>query len=465
MASLVNPTNSKVSQQPDHLTTPAFGTVQVYLPPAKPKSVAVMISGDGGWGGRVTNFAQHFATAGNLVIGVNVTTYLDILRNKKEACYNCSADFVNLATLVEKKYHLPKYQPPIVMGYSRGATLVYALLAQARPGTFCGGISLGFCTEIDLPKPFCHLAGIEEKERKNEFLLKPDLDLGNRWIVLQGNLDEVCNYRETRDFVKKTTDAELIVLDGVNHGFSDETKFMPQLDKAYQSLLNTDTDSVPAKTVSMSDIQDLPLSITNDKVKNKDLPFLIFLSGDGGWYNFEQRISDRFAMLGIPTVGLDVKKYFWNRRSPKETTDDIVKIIQAYEMKWDKHSFLLMGYSMGAEVLPFVLNRLPAAQKANLVGMVLLSPAGKGDFEIHLTTMLGLGSSKNDYDVRQEISLIPEKWQKRVLIINGDAEKSTLSDQLRMTQVRFAKVNGDHHYNEKTAGIFEVLKNERLIPF
>lgn len=422
-----------------------------------------MISGDGGWGGRVTNFAQHFATAGNLVIGVNVTTYLNILRNKKGACYNCSADFVNLATQVEKKYHLPNYQSPILIGYSRGATLVYALLAQARPGTFRGGISLGFCTEIDLPKPFCHLAGIEEKERKNEFLLKPDLDLGNRWIVLQGNLDEVCNYRETRDFVKKTTDAELIVLDGVNHGFSDETKFMPQLDKAFQSLLHTDTSIVPAKTASMSDIQDLPLSITNSNVKHKELPFLIFLSGDGGWYHFEQRISDRLAMLGIPTVGLDVKKYFWNRRSPKETTDDIVKIIQAYEAKWDKHSFILMGYSMGAEVLPFVLNRLPTAQKANLAGMVLLSPAGKGDFEIHFSTMLGLGSPKNDYDVSQEISLIPEKWQNQVLIIFGDAEKTTLPSQLRSTQVSFARVDGDHHYNGKTEGIFEALKNERII--
>jgi type IV secretory pathway VirJ component len=423
-----------------------------------------MISGDGGWGGRVINLAQHFAAMGNLVIGVDVTSYLNILRNKKGACYNCSADYVNLATQVEKMYHLRSYQSPILMGYSRGATLVYALLAQARPGTFCGGISLGFCTEIDLPKPFCHLAGIEIKERKNEFLLKPDLDLGNRWIVLQGKLDEVCNYRETLDFVKKTTDAELIVLDGVNHGFSDETKFMPQLDKAYQSLLHTDTDSVPAKTVSISDIQDLPLSITNDKVKNKDLPFLIFLSGDGGWYNFEQRISDRLAMLGIPTVGLDVKKYFWNRRSPKETTDDIVKIIQAYESKWDKHSFILMGYSMGAEVLPFVLNRLPAAQKANLAGMVLLSPAGKGDFEIHLSTMLGLGSSKNDYDVRQEIGLIPEKWQKQVLIIFGDAEKTKLPSQLSSTQVRFASVTGDHHYNGKTDGIFEALKKIRMIP-
>jgi type IV secretory pathway VirJ component len=96
--------------------------------------------------------------------------------------------------------------------------------------------------------------------------------------------------------------------------------------------------------------------------------------------------------------------------------------------------------------------------------MVLLSPAEKGDFEIHLTSMLGLGSSKNVYNVKQEISLIPEKWQKRVLIINGDAEKSTLSNQLRMTQVRFASVAGDHHYNGKTGGIFEVLKKEKMIP-
>lgn len=460
---LINLPTSKANMQIDSLIVPDFGEVYVYLPANQAKSVAVLISGDGGWDEGIVDFAKHFAATGNLVIGVNVNAYFKVLRSRKDACYNCSSDFVNLATNIEKKYQLPAYQAPVVMGYSRGATLVYALLAQARAGTFRGGISLGFCTEVDLPKPFCHLNRLEKELKNKDFQLKPDLKLANRWIVLQGKLDKVCNFKETLDYVSKTSDAELIILEGVNHGFRDEAKFMPQWDQAYLSLLKTDTAPSQKMNQNPIEIQKLPLTITNANAQSKDAPFVIFISGDGGWYSFEQRISDRLAALGIPSVGFDTKKYFWNRRTPQATAEDIAKIIQTYSAKWEKNSYILMGYSLGAEVLPFVLNRLTAQQRANVSAMVLLSPHPAGDFEIHLSTMLGLGSYKDDYDVRKEITLIPALFQQRTLLINGDQEKATLPAQLLATKVRFATVPGDHHYDGNTASIVQVLQKKGII--
>ena len=203
-----------------------------------PRNVVIMISGDGGWKFGVVGFAETFSKMNTLVIGVDILRYFKDLRQRTEDCYTVAADFVQLATVIEKKYNYPDYIPAVIMGYSSGATLVYGILAQARPGTFIGGISLGFCPDIELPKMLCQTNGLSERVdvTGKSYFLQPDAKLGNPWIVLQGKLDKVCNYSEVADFVNKTTDAELITLPDVGHGFSKWSDFMPQWKDAFISL-------------------------------------------------------------------------------------------------------------------------------------------------------------------------------------------------------------------------------------
>jgi len=89
-------------------------------------------------------FLRHSSEMNSLVIGVDILQYFKDLRERTDECYNVAADFVQLASVIEKKYDFPDYMPPVIMGYSSGATLVYGILAQERPGTFIGGISVGF---------------------------------------------------------------------------------------------------------------------------------------------------------------------------------------------------------------------------------------------------------------------------------------------------------------------------------
>ncbi len=174
-----------------------------------------------------------------LVIGVDILRYYKVLRQRTDDCYNVSADFVQLATIIEKRYNFPDYKPALIMGYSSGATLVYGILAQARPGTFIGGISLGFCPDIQLPKMLCQINGLSVKAGKpgESYFLQPDAKLGNPWIVLHGRLDKVCDYSMVADFVSKTADAELVSLPNVGHGFSKWSDFMPQWKDAYNRLI------------------------------------------------------------------------------------------------------------------------------------------------------------------------------------------------------------------------------------
>jgi type IV secretory pathway VirJ component len=441
----------------DSLTISPFGKVFIYKQTETPQNVIVLISGDGGWKYGVVSFAKEFSGMDNLVIGVDILRYYKDLRQRTDECYNVAADFVQLVTEIEKKYNFPDYKPAVVMGYSSGATLVYGILAQARPETFAGGISLGFCPDIELPKMFCQTNGLTERVdvEGKRYLLQPDAKLGNHWIVLQGQIDKICNFKEVADFVSKTTDAELISLPKVGHGFSKWSDFMPQWKSALIKLTGKSEDE-QVKESNTSNIKDFPIVITNARSEDKDAPISLIISGDGGWYSFEQQIADHLADQGIPTLGLDSKKYFWNRKTPEETAGDIVKVLNYYSKEWGRDRFVLIGYSLGAEIVPFIVNRLPGDMISKIVSTVLLSPAINTDFEIHISNMMGIGSRQNTYNVMDEIVKMQSV---PTLIIFGEGEKSKIPGLLTGTSVKIRLIPGDHHYKFNLSLIMKTMKD------
>jgi type IV secretory pathway VirJ component len=443
----------------DSLSISPFGRVFIYKQSDTPQNVVVLISGDGGWKSGVVNFAKTFSEMDNLVIGVDILGYYRDLRQRDDDCYTVTADFVQLITEIEKKYNFPDYKPAVIMGYSSGATLVYGILAQARPGTFVGGISIGFCPDIELPKMLCQTNGLSEKVdvTGKSYFLQPDAKLGNHWIVLQGLADKVCGYPVVADFVRKTTDAELISLPGVGHGFSKWSEFMPQWKDAFIKLTRQPQEP-KAPEVSVNTIKNIPVVITNAKSQNKDDAIALLISGDGGWYSFEQQIADHLASLGIPTLGLDSKKYFWNRKTPEETAGDMSKVLNYYSKEWGRKKFILIGYSLGAEIVPFVVNRLPEDMISKILSAVLLSPATSTDFEVHITNMVGIGSRQNTYNVMDEIvkmQAVP------TLIIFGEGEKSRIPGLLTGTSVKISLIPGDHHYKFNLPLIMQTMKDNK----
>jgi type IV secretory pathway VirJ component len=443
----------------DSVIVPTFGKVFVYNRTITPQNVIIMISGDGGWKSGVISFSETFSEMNSLVIGVDILRYYKELRLRTDECYNVAADFVQLATEVEKKYDFPDYKPPVIMGYSSGATLVYGILSQARPGTFIGGISIGFCPDIELPKMLCEINGLKVKTDVpgKRFLLQPDDKLGNPWIVLNGQLDRICNYTEQVDFISKTKDAELVTLPKVGHGFSKWSDFMPQWKDAYSRLITKyEKDKPPA--INIDQVKTLPLVITNSKMRDTEAPVALLISGDGGWYGFEQSIADNLASRGVPTIGLDAKKYFWNRKTPEETASDIAKALDYYGKEWGRDKYVLVGYSLGAEIVPFILNRLPEAMKSKIQSSVLLSPATTTDFEIHISNMLGMGNRQNTYNTIDEIVKMQSV---PTLIILGEGEKTEIPELLKGTKIIIRKIPGDHHYKFNLPLIMQTMRDNK----
>lgn len=446
----------------DTLLFGAFGKVTIYHPVHTPDEFVLFVSGDGGWNKGVVDMTASIVAQGAMVAGINILSYLKNIRSAKSKCYYPAADLEEISLTIQKKYKFSKYLKPILIGYSSGATLVYGALAQAPANTFRGAISLGFCPDLDIDRPLCKGSGLSSQPLKEgkSYLLEPCTNLTAPFIALNGTIDQVCNYFETKKFVDKIPNGEVINLPNVGHGFSVTRNWMPQFVTAYKKVVSE--PSYPEKKSNENDLlqsqkellfeSDLPLAVLPSALKN-NLPLVFFISGDGGWTSFDQTLSEKMAENGFPVVGLDAQKYFWNEKKPKETADALTPAILHYMKLWNKKQVALVGYSFGACVAPFIANNFTDTIKNSIKGIYCFSPDLTGDFEIHLTDMLHL-KTKDKYDVVSELKKI--KAMNPVCIF-GSEEDEEFQKSFSGADIKIEKLPGNHHYNNDFKAIINIL--------
>jgi len=239
-----------VAAGPQSLRYGRFGEVTIYRSSSKPRELVLFISGDGGWNLGVIAMAERLADKGAVVAGVDVRHYLAELEKSTEPCVAPANDLEELSRELQSKLGFNGGMRPTLVGYSSGATLVYAALVEARTGAFKGALGLGYCPDLDLKKPLCSGSGIEAIPRRTPkgvlqgVDLLPAKALHGRWIVLQGQLDQVCPASQTQDFIARVPGAEIVMLPKVGHGYGVEKNWLPQYEAAYLRI--TDANSAAA---------------------------------------------------------------------------------------------------------------------------------------------------------------------------------------------------------------------------
>jgi type IV secretory pathway VirJ component len=438
-----------------HLPAGRFGTVSIYLPQGKPKSVAIFLSGDGGWELGVINMARALTDLGALVIGVDIRQYFASLRKSAARadapCQMIAADFESLSHQVQKQIGLSNYLVPVLVGYSSGATVVYATLVQSPPGTFAGALSLGFCAEQDFAGAnLCPGAGLHyAPNTRHELVFQPAAALKQPWIAFQGQKDQVCNPRAADNFVAQVAAGQIVRLPLVGHGFSVERNWMPQFRDAYARLA-APAEVSPERAPEIGDlpIQEVPASGTADE-------FALLLTGDGGWAGLDQELAARLAGNGVPTVALNSLKYFWRARTPDESARDVARLLRHYFDTWHKARVLLVGYSFGADVLPFIVNRLPADLRARVASVSLLGIDSNAAFEVRVTDWVG--ADEDGAPTRPELARIT---QLPVLCLYGAGEKDSICPGLPAGSIRREQVGTGHHFG----GEYAILA-DRILAF
>lgn len=422
------------------------GEVTLYRPDGPVRGVVLFLSGDGGWNLGVIDMANALKRQGVAVAGISTPAFLKALESDKDKCLNPNFALLALAQDVEHKLGLKQYIKPILAGYSSGATLVYGALALAPPGIYGGGLSLGFGPDIQGTKPWCTAPGFSASrilKPEAGWLLKPVPALPARWLVLQGLSDQVVDPGTTRQFTAAVPQAELIELPRVGHGFSVQANWLPQMSRSFAGLLAAPETAVarPANWTSVLP-SDLPLTMVEDANAPKTDLMAVIYSGDGGWAGLDRDIASQLARSGVPVVGIDSLQYFWNAHDPKEAGRDAGAIIRHFTNAWKRRRVLMIGYSFGADTLPFIVEALPADARAAVARVSLLGLSATADFQFHLSSWL-------DISGRNALPTGPAVERLRgtpVQCIRGAEENSSACPSLAPGAAQQVLVPGGHRF-------------------
>ncbi len=170
---------------------------------------------------------------------------------------------------------------------------------------------------------------------------------------------------------------------------------------------------------------------------------LILFSGDGGWLDFEDQLSTSFSQQGFYTIGFNSRSYFWEARTPEQTAADIAKLISKYAILYKTNRIYLCGYSFGADVVPFIYNRLPANLKNRVVALELLSPFATSAFMVHTADLLNIAADDREYKVQPEI----EAARVHVFCFYGEKEDPQPMSAIQKKNFYLRLLPGDHHYD------------------
>jgi type IV secretory pathway VirJ component len=442
-----------------------FGEVTVYRPKGRAASVALFVSGDGGWNLGVVDMARHLVDLGAVVVGIDIRHYVGAVNARQAGCRSFAADFEGLAHEVEQRIKLADYLPPVLVGYSSGATLVYATAVQSPKGTFAGALSLGFCPDLSVTASVCRGNGLEyqrttakgDPAKVTGVLFAASHANPTPWVAFQGDSDQVCAPQATREFVAATAGAELVWLPKVGHGFSVERNWLPQFRSAYGRL----AARAAAAPVTAPEVADLPLvevrAAAAPAEAERDL-FAVLLTGDGGWAGLDQDVAAALAARGVPVVGLNTLKYFWHARAPEQAAADLARILRRYRVTFGREHVLLIGYSFGADVLPFLYTRLPAELREAVRSVSLLGLSDTASFEFHVSDWIP-GEGGDGRPVAPEVARMAGAT---VLCLYGSDEHDSPCPKLAVPDVQAVALGGGHHFGGDYAALArQILEHAR----
>ncbi len=449
---------------------PFVGTAVTYMPAGAPENAVIFLSGDGGWNLGVVGMARRAArTLDAVVAGVSYPRLQKAALSEKLPCWCPACDLEEIGKALEKQTGFAQYKPPILVGYSSGASLVYAALASSPTETFAGGVSLGFCPDLDNVPPLCRHADwkpvYEAQHRRID--LPPVPEIPRPWAVLQGTVDQVCHAKETEKFVQPMRGATLSRLPGVGHGYSNEARWGAAFDAGLLQIASAasalDAESAEASRAARPavgadamkvDLQELDLPLEIHLVEHPRA-YLLFISGDGGWSKLDKTITEHLATAKVAMVGLNTLKYFWSEKPPDVAAADLRRIL--VRVRRAGVPVFSGGYSFGAEVMPFLAGR-PEFLDPGFAGMILVAPGPFASWEVSPLDWIRRKEKATPHKVLAQVQALGPL---PVLCMAGQDDDESVCPSLQGQAARDVFIlGGGHHFN----GDYDIL-GDRAVRF
>lgn len=212
-----------------------------------------------------------------------------------------------------------------------------------------------------------------------------------------------------------------------------------------------DPGAADEAALTAAGLGDFPITLHLDPAAPPRGAYAIFLSGDGGWADFDREIADRLAAQGVPVVGLSSLRYMWQERRPARLAADMARLDEYFAPRLGASRLLLAGFSLGANVTPFYAPLLPGPMRARLAGIALISPETSTGFEIRVGGWLGRATGAEDVAeaIRAAAAPAPAGAGIATLCLYGTDDRNAACPAASMAGwTRAAGFPGGHHIDK-----------------
>ena len=190
-----------------------------------------------------------------------------------------------------------------------------------------------------------------------------------------------------------------------------------------------------------TEVSDLPL--VEMPPAHSGATLAVFVTGDGGWRAIDRLVADGLHDRGFGIVGLISSRYFATRRTADESSCALQRIVEHYSIAWHSPRVVTVGYSRGAGVLPFMINRLPSKWRDRVSTVALIGLDPTIDFQVTPFDLLRTRPTPAEIPVRGELERLRGK---RVLCFYGVHERHSLCRSLSASLAMSIAEPGSHHF-------------------
>jgi type IV secretory pathway VirJ component len=404
------------------LDLPRLGRVALIDSSGTPSGVVILFSDIGSKDPTPPESLRALAEAGQAVAVVNTDQYLVALDRTGSECLRPSDDLAALKSRLFQRLHLAPDASAVLAGAGSAGALAYAALAQSEAGQFSGAVSFQLNPELPGPHPLC--PGAPYAKTTAGFRYLPVDHLNGFWRIATSSPDD----EALRPYARNQPEIIFPLRD------------YDDLTSAVISVLADRKH--PSQDVS-SGIEDLPLVLLPSVHPGRTMA--IIYSGDGGWRDLDKQIGEELQKAGMPVVGVDTLRGFWHRQTPEAAAKGLSRIIAYFVQAWNTPDVLLIGYSFGADVIPFMVNRLKPSAREHIRLISLLGLSHDAVFEIHVSGWLGRSSSSDALALSPELRKLDPSRVQCFFGVEEQDESGCTDPSLAGAEV--IKTAGGHHFD------------------
>jgi type IV secretory pathway VirJ component len=148
-------------------------------------------------------------------------------------------------------------------------------------------------------------------------------------------------------------------------------------------------------------------------------------------------------------VGLDVPSYLGVARTPDGASADLGRLLQHYLTAWQKRRIILIGYSHGANLAPFMVSRLPDSLRRRIDLLAMVGLEDHASFRFHLADVVVVMRHDGDLPVLPEVEKLRGL---RMLCVRGSTDRHSLCSALPAGLARVETTAGGHRVPGREGG-------------